>query len=133
MKIKTDSWHYQLMKNLGMSVYSRTNLCSYIRGLLMALLTLPMTILSPLILYLVMPLKLVTITSWQAIILFLLIVWGVVGAGIIVLIVAGSIVYLICGVIDVVNLPTIHLPKNNIVIQYIKAKKQKICPIIEFE
>ncbi len=132
MKIKKDSWHYQHMKMMGFYPANRTNLCGYMRGLIMSILLIPMIVVSPLVFYwsLYFP---ITTSLLIRFLHLILIIWGAVGTIIFI-----SILVLIVGVFILDRLPPIpdfKIPelKNNIVLEYIKAKKQKICPIIEFQ
>ncbi len=123
MKIKKDSWHYQLQKITGITnPQYRTNLCMYIRGLLITMLLPPLVVLVPFVLFVL------TMSFGYSIV-----ITGI-GVGVVVLI-----------IIDLFNekivphLPSLPKRKQNklkepkLIIEYLKAKKQKICPLIEFE
>ncbi len=140
MKIKTDSWHYQLLENAGLIPKNRKNLCSYMRGLLMALLIPPMVVVSPLVLYWSFSFpEIDKVPVILSAIYLLITIWGFFGTIMVMGILLVVIIALVYKLGDKLyesiplTISNIHWPKNNIVIEYIKAKKQKICPIVEFE
>lgn len=140
MKISKQSWHYQLMRKLDIvNIYDRNDLCSYMRGLIISM-SVPITmLLAPYIAYLFYITKILDTTptlSISSLLLMLLFVQTVVGL----LIDIGVILLISIHYIDKYILSKIPKretqykeKKPNILIEYLKAKKKKICPLIEFE
>lgn len=144
MKINTDSWHYKIQYRNYINPEDNNNLCAYMRGLILALATELMAIViipiflitSPFIfLYSFFNEYLYDNETWR-----LLFGLSIIGTIIDIVIILNKI-KIWTNMIE----PFLHMlttkeqnieekkdKKPNIFIEWIKAKKQKICPIIEF-
>ncbi len=142
MKISKQSWHYQLyqlMERLDIvTMYDKNDLCSYMRGLIISI-SIPITmILSPYTAYLFHITG--VLDSHPPLVSFLvlagLFLWTIVG------LIADCLLIFVIGIHYINKYIISKIPKRekqqkekkpNILIEYLKAKKQKICPLIEFE
>lgn len=122
MKVSKNSWHYRLMEKIGIcDPYDRTNLCSYIRGILFTVFIPIALVLAPIVLYFIYPLlnsKYEAQTILEAIKITFFFLWGLFGSMI------DGFLLIIIGVEYYNKNIKPYLPK--------RARKKKICPIIEF-
>lgn len=144
MKVNTNSWHFQLMQKIGLvDPWHRRNLCSYMRGLMITMGMPVFLVLAPFILYMVYDIPLKDEITIDTTILIVLGLWGSVGTTLDVFIVLTTIVWFCMGfIIKYTNSLFTKIKhsffrekkesKPNIFIEYIKANKKKICPMIEF-
>jgi hypothetical protein len=121
MKISKESWHYRLMKWAGITDPTvRTNLCSYMRGIFLTI-TIP-----TILIYLLLNLEQNQIFEAAIIVVIF---------DIAILVLLG---YAILSNFYSENIKHVLFPNRikrkepNVFIEWLKAKKQKICPMIEF-
>lgn len=145
MKINKNDWHYKIQEKNNMYPKYRTNLCDYMRGLSIALLIeLSKKILIPIWL----------ITSPFILIYYMLSDTPTIGLNgfsdqtLVGALIIGIMIDTMIILDKIWPIISPYLPKwekkekkekikkekgPNILLEYLKAKKQKICPIIEFE
>lgn len=129
MKISNQSWHYKLMKWVGITdPRDRTNLCSYIRGIFLTI-TIPLVlILSPIIIAIVLLLGLEP-SGW----IFAATIVTIFEVAILIVIGYTILSDYYSETIKHILFPNrIKRKEPNIFFEWLKAKKQKICPMIEF-
>lgn len=140
MKISRQSWHYQLMERIGIvTIYDRSDLCSYIRGLIISMFVPITMILAPYTAYLLFYLTnvfIIYLPPVSFLMLLGLVIWMGIG------LVFDSLLVLFISINCIDKYILSKIPKRetqykekkpNILIEYLKAKKKKICPLIEFE
>lgn len=140
MKISTKSWHYRSMEKAGIvDPHNCINLCMYIRGLLLTFIIPIWFIISPFLTYISLQFYLPNARYNPPIsevigITFMLV--GIYGTFIDLVIIYSMVDEFYVNHIQQ-HLSFLNKPKKehypNIFIEYLKAKKQKMCPLVEFE
>jgi hypothetical protein len=121
MKIRRESWHYGLIVRF-FNWYAPDNLCAYFWKLVSAIIVL---IGIPLLIFAILGIVIyawVSSPQWASnTILLVFIVSGAVVPAI-------TIHYLR----KLTGGPVAEIPKDSLVVEYIKTKKRKVCPLIEY-
>ncbi len=134
MKISEQGWHYRLMKWVGITdPRDRTNLCSYIRGILFTIIISMVLILSSIISLVALILDLEPSMWYFKPIIVVAVVITIFEVAVLAVVVSSiSSDYYSQNIKHVLFPNKIKRKEPNIFLEWLKAKKQKICPIREF-
>lgn len=140
MKISKNSWHYRFIDWIDIvNIDSRKDLCSYMRGFFITTGIITFFLGAPLVLlysYFAGLIGYVPEATIKSILIFFVMLWGFIGSavdGLIVLVIVSHIMCEWFVNIFPERIESEKVKRPNIFIEYLKAKKKKICPLIEFE